>query len=228
MIIHRVLATAAIIVAITALPAEGGIHGKNAENGKASAAVSDIIEALEQRYAGNRFSADFHQESTLSALDITDTAEGKAWFEHPGKMRWEYYRPDEHAIITDGETLWVHRPNENQVIKGDAATYFGGGKGAGFLANFKLVTEDFDVRLETVRDHQWNLQLIPLDNRYELSAIHLAVNRKTKIIEEVTTENIYGDTTRISFHNMEFDPQIEDGFFRFEIPDATDVIHMEE
>jgi len=187
-----------------------------------------IMDRLEKRYAGENFSAAFFQESRLAALNIADTAEGEAWFMHPGKMRWEYQSPDRHIIITDGETLWIHRPGENQVVKGDAATYFGDGKGAGFLANFRLVTEAFDVRLEGQTEDHWRLKLVPYETHYELSAIYLHVNKLTTHIEHVITENVHNDTTVISFENLRFEPEMDPSLFEFTIPEGTDVIHMDE
>lgn len=190
--------------------------------------LESIIDDLEKKYAGKHFSAEFHQESTLSALDISDTAEGKAWFQHPGKMRWEYRSPEQHVIVTDGETLWIHRPDENQVIKGDAAAHFGDGQGAGFLSNFNVVTERFDVSLIKETDTHWHLKLVPHDQQYELSAIYLHVNQETSDIERVVTENIYEDTTTISFDNFDFSSDIDPARFDLEIPEGTDIIRMDE
>lgn len=189
--------------------------------------VSEIVDKLKKRYGGESFSADFYQESTLAALNISDTAEGRAWFKHPGKMRWEYHMPDEHAIITDGDTLWIYRPEENQVVKGDATTYFGDGKGAGFLANFDLVTESFDVSLADQTRTHWRMKLVPHEEHYELSAIYLVVNKQSTEIEHVISENIYKDTTTISFANLSFDGEPDNSLFEFEIPMGTDVILMD-
>jgi outer membrane lipoprotein carrier protein len=208
-----------ILMAITALMTVSPAFGDEK--------ASEILDRLEKRYGGKNFSADFFQKSTLSALDISDTAEGRAWFSHPGKMRWEYTMPDRHIIVTDGETLWIHRPEENQVVKGDAAGYFGDGKGAGFLANFSLVSEAFQISLESQTDDHWRLKLIPIQQQNELSAIYLSVNRRTIDIDQVVTENPFGDTTRISLHNLTFLPELDASLFEFEIPSGTDVIQMD-
>ena len=55
--------------------------------------VEEVIDTLDKRFNAADFSANFTQESTLKALEITDTAKGKAWFKHPGMMRWEYDTP---------------------------------------------------------------------------------------------------------------------------------------
>lgn len=223
--IHRILAAAAMLLIIPVCPLCSVADGDQ-EPGRKE--LTRIVDALNDRYAGKNFSADFHQESTLSALEISDTAGGKAWFKHPGRMRWEYRFPDRHIIVTDGETLWIHRPEENQVVKGDAVKYFGDGKGAGFLSNFSLISEAFDVRLADETQTHWRLELIPKERHYELSAIYLEVNKKATEIEQVVTENAYGDTTTIFFDNLRFSADMDASLFEFEIPPGTDVIYMDE
>lgn len=224
---NRIFATTVMLAVIAVLTLSSSVNGEETTQESDILAV-DIAGKLEKKYSGKNFTADFFQESILSALDISDTARGKAWFSHPGKMRWEYTSPDRHIIVTDGETLWIHRPEENQVIKGDAAAYFGDGKGAGFLANFNLVSEAFDISLENQTDTHWRLMLVPIEQQYELSAIYLSVNKQTMDIDQVITENLYGDTTRISFENLRFVPDLDSSLFEFKIPPGTDIIFMDE
>ena len=188
-----------------------------------------IIAQLEARYGGADIKAEFVQESTLEAMDITDTATGRAWFKHPGMMRWEYETPDQHAIITDGKTLWIHRPLDNQVIVGDALTYFGNGKGASFLSNIELVKEEFTVeKVAPKAPGHLTLKLIPKQKELEISKIFLNIDPDTFIVESVTTQNAYGDETRINFKNIEFKDQISPSKFQFEIPDGADVVQLEQ
>lgn len=191
--------------------------------------TAEIIEKLEARYRKAKIQAEFVQKSTLAAMDITDTATGKVWFKHPGMMRWEYETPDAHAIISDGETLWIHRPADNQVIVGDALAYFGDGKGVSFLSNIELVKEVFSVKKTEPRDAgHYTLELVPREKELELSEIYLTLNKKTFTVESVITENAYGDETRITFRNIRFKDSIPDDRFRFEIPAGADVMQMSE
>ena len=186
-----------------------------------------IVEKLESRYHGAAIQAEFVQKSTLVAMDITDTATGKAWFKHPGMMRWEYETPDAHAIISDGDTLWIHRPADNQVIVGNALAYFGNGKGASFLSNIGLVKEAFSVEKTAARqDGHYTLKLTPLEKELDLSEIYLNIDKKTFSIDSVITRNAYGDQTRIEFRNIRFRDSIPDSKFKFEIPGSADVMQM--
>ncbi|MFO7859584.1 MAG: outer membrane lipoprotein carrier protein LolA [Desulfosalsimonas sp.] len=197
---------------------------EDAANGKT---VEEVIEKLNDHYGEKNFTANFRQESTLKAMDITDSAEGRAWFKHPGKMRWQYEAPETYLIVTDGDTLWIHRPADRQVVVGDAAGHFGGGRGASFLADITRITDVFEASLANSDDQSWRIKLIPRRQQGDLKQIYMEVNRKSLETEKVTTENIYGDITRIVFENVEFHPEMPDRLFDFEIPAGADVIQME-
>ena len=118
----------------------------------ADSTIDTIIAGVEARYNVPGFTADFDQESILKAMAVTDTASGRLMVRQPGKMRWEYLVPDPQTIITDGNDLWVFRPEENQVLVGKAPSFFGNGKGAGFLSNIKTVRKNFQISLEPSDD----------------------------------------------------------------------------
>ncbi len=188
----------------------------------------DIIQRLESRYKGTDIQAGFTQESTLEAMDITDTATGRVWFKYPGMMRWEYETPDAHAIITDGETLWIYRPEDKQVIVGDALAYFGNGKGASFLSNIELVKEEFKVeKLPEQKEGFYTLELIPREKTLDLAKILMHIDKKSLLVRHVVTENAYNDKTRISFEDIRFPDALSGERFHFDIPPGADVVQLD-
>jgi outer membrane lipoprotein carrier protein len=116
------------------------------------ATLSKILDGLENRYAGPGFSAKFFQESMLKAMQISDTAEGKLTVKRPGKMRWEYTIPDVQTVVSDGRTMWIYRPADNQVMVGKAPSFFAGGKGAGGEGRRSQQDEEL---CENSSVHQW-------------------------------------------------------------------------
>ncbi|MEH0020985.1 MAG: outer membrane lipoprotein carrier protein LolA [Desulfobacter sp.] len=186
---------------------------------------AQILAGIEATYANKSFSADFNQAARLSALDITETATGRAWFSHPGRMRWLYLVPDHHEIITNGESLWIYRPGENQVMQGSAAPFFQAGAGGAFLSDITRIRTDFTITLDRADDTFAELILIPEKESPDLSSIRITVDRPSHEIQMVVTENVYGDTTRFIFTNIRFhtpDPSM----FTFIVPDGTSVIDM--
>src|SRR5512139_1321965 len=94
-----------------------------------------ILKEVEKRYTATQFAADFLQESTIKAMEITDFASGRLYVRYPGMMRWEYEKPERQVIITDGQKLWIYRPQDNLVMVGGAPVFFRDGKGASFLSD---------------------------------------------------------------------------------------------
>jgi outer membrane lipoprotein carrier protein len=187
-----------------------------------------VLKKLEARYHAADFSAEFFQESALKALDIADTAAGKVWFKHPGMMRWEYDTPENYAIISDGKNLWIYRPEDNQVLIGDAMTYFSNGKGASFLSNFSLVQDAYTVSLSKPPEADlYALKLVPKQKQLDLSAIFLNIDRESLDIRSVETLNDYGDETRIEFRNLTFG-ETDASLFNFKIPPGADVLELRE
>ena len=190
--------------------------------------VDQILSGIEHRYAGKGFSASFFQESMLKAMQISDTAEGRLTVKRPGKMRWEYTVPDEQTIVTDGQSLWIYRPEDNQVMVGTAPDFFGQGKGAAFLSDIRLVRKGFTIKLLPAENPAYQrLHLTPKKPTPELAEIILSVDKKTFQVDQVTTYNAYGDETRIVLSDYRFNIDPPDSLFTFEIPDGADVVYMD-
>ena len=191
--------------------------------------VERILAGIEQRYAGKGFSASFFQESMLKAMQITDTAEGRLTVKRPGKMRWEYTIPEPQSIITDGNTMWIYRPADNQVMMGKAPAFFGQGKGAGFLSDIRQIRKSFTIEPQTAENEKYHrLRLLPHQPEQELADIILSVDRRTYRIDQVITHNAYGDETRIVLSEYRFNIDPEEKLFDFKIPDGVDVIQMDQ
>jgi outer membrane lipoprotein carrier protein len=194
-----------------------------------AANVDTIMQGMEQRYAGKGFSAKFFQESMLKAMQISDTAEGTLMVKRPDKMRWAYTMPDEQTIITDGRTLWIYRPADNQVVVGKASEFFDLGKGAGFLSDIRKLRESFRISVQPAQNKDYyRLRLVPRKANPEMSEIILSVERKSFQINQVVTYNQYGDETRIVLSNYEFNINPDDDLFTFSIPEGVDVVHMDQ
>jgi outer membrane lipoprotein carrier protein len=197
--------------------------------GPPNMSVDEILKKVEAIYTASEFSADFIQVSTIKAMDISDAASGSLFVKYPGKMRWEYQEPDPQVIVSDGIQLWMFRPEDQQVMVGNAATFFGEGKGAGFLSDIQLLRSDFDISLEDIRfGDYYNLKLIPREKSWDLDRIHLLVSKESFHIFQVYTYNAYDDATRIEFLNLNFNTRFENDLFTFVIPEGVDVLKLDE
>jgi len=195
---------------------------------KSVSTVDGLIAGIERRYHGTGIKAFFDQESTLKAMDITDTASGAVWFRRPEMMRWEYQTPERQIIVSNGVKLWIYRPEDSQVMVGDASAYFGDGRGASFLSDIRLVKTKFDVQLLESKDSGFHfVRLTPLEKSHDLASVRLTIDRTTFDIVEVVTANVYGDETRIRFNTIQYNQDLDASLFFFDIPKGVDVIRLD-
>ena len=191
--------------------------------------LEQILDRLEQHYTNKSFTAEFGQESTLKAMDITDFATGKMYVRYPGMMRWEYDKPEKQVIITDAKKLWIYRPADNQVMVGSAPAFFSDGKGASFLSDIKLIRQKFKISLEQSKDDFfYELKLQPIEKTLDVTDIRLSVTKNTFTVIRIVTYNSYGDENRIELLNHQFNVKLDDKLFSFDIPPGTDVLQIDE
>lgn len=98
--------------------------------------LRDVINTLETPFQTGTdaalrisdYSADFFQESKIASLDRLQRANGRVEvaFDYRReqtvpdvKFRWQYDQPTTQEIVSDGKTLWVYLPENNQVIQSD-------------------------------------------------------------------------------------------------------------
>jgi outer membrane lipoprotein carrier protein len=191
--------------------------------------LEEIMSGVEKRYAGEGFEARFRQESTLKAMDITDTAEGSLLIKRPDKMRWEYETPEKQLVITNGDELWIFRPTDNQVMIGSAPEFFRGGKGASFLSDIRRIRRHFMVSLADASEgRDYVLKLVPRDETIDLVSILLRISARDFTVIDVTTTNSFGDETFIALDRYRFNLKPDDDAFLFHIPEGADVVHLAE
>src|SRR5262245_33879176 len=107
--------------------------------------VKTVVAEVQKRYdSATDFRARFTQTLNSAALARKTNSSGEVMFKKPGRMRWDYEKPDKSSYITDGGVLWLYEPEDKQAFKQDlkgsqlpAALAFLTGKG-------KLATE-FDI-----------------------------------------------------------------------------------
>ena len=227
-IIHVLILCILSTLALTAMSLAGTVVEQKDQAGALKLSVDQILDEVEKVYTAAGFSADFIQVSTIKAMEITDSAAGKLSVKYPGKMRWVYQTPEEQIIVSDGEHLWIYRPQDNQVLRGQAATFFGDGKGAGFLSDIRKIRDDFSITLEDIRfGESYSLVMVPRQKTWDLVRINLLVSKQDYHITQVYTYNAYEDVTRIEFSNLVFNGAMEPSLFEFKIPDNVDILELE-
>jgi outer membrane lipoprotein carrier protein len=75
------------------------------------------VKTFEARYrAGKTLEATFLERYTENGHTVRTEA-GTAYFQRPGKMRWEYEAPEKDLFLVDGKTAWFYVPADHTVTR---------------------------------------------------------------------------------------------------------------
>src|SRR5689334_3612887 len=59
--------------------------------------------------------ADFEQKVFDKTGKVVQQSRGSFVLQRPGKFRWTYAKPHPQVIVGDGDRVWIHDPDLNQV-----------------------------------------------------------------------------------------------------------------
>ena len=167
------------------------------------------------------YTAKFSQVVLDESFNLLQESSGTLWIQRPDKFRWDYDIPFEQHIVGDGERIWVHDVELQQVT----VRRVSGGLGATpalLLAGRGKLDENFSVNSLGLQGQLEWTQLIPKnkDGGYEEIRVGFE-NGRIRILEMIDS---FGQTTRIALRDATENVEINAGKFVFEPPPGTDVV----
>ena len=190
-----------------------------------AAPVKDGGRALARRvqafYAQTKdFSAGFRQHYTYVAIGRVEESEGVVQVKKPGRVRWDYAKPDRRTLYIEDRTLWIWRPDEQEVqVKRD----FGGEQLSSaftFLWGKGNLLKDFSPRAVPAPDGLPKgdaLELTPIKAMPGIEKLLFVVARDGQVLASVVT-NPQGDINQIVFTDAKIDQGLSDSLFHFAPP----------
>jgi len=171
----------------------------------------------------NTYQAEFTQTIFGQSGQEIDQASGIVKLQKPGKFYWSYQSPYKQALISDGETLWVHDIDLEQVTVNDV-DLINDNSPASILSGNVDINNHYTVSdLGLFDDYRW-IELLPIDTERDFSAVKLGFH-DDQLAGMVLFDNI-GQTTVIQFENINLNVTISPVIFKFELPLGVDVIDM--
>ncbi|MFC1820113.1 outer membrane lipoprotein carrier protein LolA [Thermodesulfobacteriota bacterium] len=155
-----------------------------------------------------------------------DMATGKIHFVPPNNLAVEQVTPRPETIKTDGDTLWWYIPKKSVVYQYPSNML---GKELRLLSDIfqglSEVGESFDVIQSGLENKQeYHLKLIPNPPWKEIAHIDLSVDRDTFNINVVEIHNFLGSITRFILGDLFVPKDLDEGYFRFVVPEGVKVI----
>jgi outer membrane lipoprotein carrier protein len=226
---HRRLAVLALIsIGFFASPTGARAEAKVASSAAASEDCPDpatIVKRLQDRYDETRaFRADFRQEMKVASMGASDVSEGTVVFKKPGKMRWDFQTPPQ-QIVSDGETLWIHQPEQKQVLKGPFKGGFVSTTPVSFLLGVGRITDQFRPEADPRGCSGDRIYVrLAAKSTEELGGLAFGVERTTFDIVEAAVTDPLGNVTTLTFSDVARNVDVPDSTFAFQVPPGSDVI----
>jgi outer membrane lipoprotein carrier protein len=164
--------------------------------------------------------ADFEQKVYDKGGKLVQESKGSFAFMRPGRFRWTYAKPAQ-VIVGDGERVWIHDPELNQVTVRRMARAIGATPAA-LLAGSADIDKAFELSEAGEKDGLEWLEAKPREREAGFERIRLGMGLAG--VEAMELLDHFGQTTRLRFRNVVRNPQIEPGTFRFTPPKGADVL----
>lgn len=165
----------------------------------------------------------FTQVVSQRTLRRTQKASGTIEFLKPGKMRWQYEKPEKVLYVSDGKTLWSHQPEDGLVYR----TRIQGSRmyhALRFLFGMGDFREVFDVATGPGHGPETAfLHLTPKGGHQDYKQLDLLVDRKTFEIRESFLTDPVDNVTQYVFRGADYETPVDASRFDFTPPPGTTV-----
>lgn len=176
-------------------------------------------------------SASFHQTYVHKLYKRTDRSKGRVVFKKPGKMRWDYDKPNGKIIVSNGRRLQIYEPGEGdergQVIE-QAITEAQLPQAMGFLMGTGRLETDFTFRLLDAKKQGYVdgdvLELRPKTPSPHYDRILFYVEKAKALrglVRRLLIVDESGNRNRFDFSQIKFNGGVGDGLFEWKPPAGT-------
>ena len=163
----------------------------------------------------------FTQRITSRSAMASQPSSGTFAFARPGRFRWTYEKPYEQLLVADGDRLSIYDKDLNQVTVrklGDAL----GNTPAAILFGSEDLDRRFELRDTGVRDGLSWVEATPKSRDTQFERISIGFRDGTLAAMEL--RDALGQTTLLSFSNVERNAKLDPGLFTFVPAKGVDVV----
>ncbi|BCN93026.1 outer-membrane lipoprotein carrier protein [Thiomicrorhabdus immobilis] len=185
-------------------------------------AAKDNLGADLQNYVNQlqTFKADFVQTQPDEALFATNTSIGHFELNRPGKLVWQYFKPNEQKIVVDGKNLWVYDEDLDQVTVRPIEEIK-----AELPLSWLLYKEPIQSKFTIIESGdkngtQW-FNLTPKAATYFQS---IDVGMKNGEMTDVWMYQSADNITKVQFTNIQSNQVIPYKSFQFNLPEGADLV----
>lgn len=165
--------------------------------------------------------AEFAQAVIAKSGRKPQQSSGVVAISRPGKLRWEIQKPYPQLVVGDGEKIWIHDPELQQVTVRKAGQAIGGSPAA-LLSGSNELEKNFSLKEAGESEGLAWVEATPKANDSGFERVRLGfAGGDLKAMELLDS---FGQTTLIRFSRVEKNTALPASTFKFTPPAGTDVV----
>ncbi len=217
-------ALASLTVAGLSAPLTGAAQSAPSAAGAAAVAPGGAAQAQLREFLQSTKTARgvFTQKSQRAGGGF-ENASGTFAFQRPGRFRWEVRKPYEQLMVGDGEKLYFHDKDLNQVTVRKLTDSLGASP-ASILFGSNDLDRNFMLKEDGARDGLDWLNALPRNK--DAGFDRILIGLRGGLPEAMEVKDAFGRTTSFAFSGFERNPKLETDLFRFVTPKGADVVEQ--
>ena len=164
--------------------------------------------------------ASFQQTMRAHDGEVLQQTAGRFYLHRPGKFRWNYQSPYEQVIVSDGERIWIHDVDLDQVTvqRQDAGLP---STPMALLQDSSKLHESFTVSPLDDKDGVYRLKLNSKSKESDFGEIVIGVD--VKGLRFMQLHDQFEQVTDIVFSDITINTKLAKEIFEFIPPEGVDV-----
>ncbi len=164
--------------------------------------------------------ASFQQVLRARDGELLQQTAGKFYLHRPGKFRWNYQSPYEQVIVSDGERIWIHDVDLDQVTVQRQEAGLPSTPMA-LLQDSKKLHESFTVSPLDDKDGVYRLKLNSKSKESDFGEIVIGVDARG--LRFMQLHDQFEQVTDIVFSDITINTELAKEIFEFIPPEGVDV-----
>lgn len=192
---------------------------------EAELTVKDVTDKMQNRYEMiDDAAASFVKYVKLGFSNIEQTYSGTIMIKKPSKLRME---AENETIVTDGVTVWLYSPVNNQVIVDRYKENQNSVSPETFLLNLPQNYYTTLLGVEKARNTSLaNLKLVPKDDRSFVKSVKILVEVGTWDVRTITVVDVNDTETTYTIKSLKLNTNLDDKKFVYSPPPGVEVVDL--
>ena len=174
--------------------------------------------------------ADFTQVVTPPARDgqpaRSKTSTGTFEFSRPGQFKFLYKKPFEQSIVADGQTLWLHDVDLNQVTARRQALALGATPAALIASAPDLSALRAEFTLAAAPDKDGLEWVTATPKTKDGQVQNVRIGFRDGLLASLDILDSFGQNSRLSFQTFQANVLMDAASFQFKVPTGADLIRQ--